>query len=213
MLTRKLAVRGALAVAAVLLTGTVPSAVAQSKSVVRSGSFEVGGFIGSSYGIDQFRVMGGGNATFAVNKYLLPYVEFSYFPGIGRTFSGTFPATGRPFTTSYSIPLADFHGGVHIRLPVLREKPVVPYLVFGAGGLTSVNHTVTASYKDDTGAVTKLPLVVPGGTNFAVNTGGGIRFYIGQRFGLRVEAKAYKPTGDFTDVFGKVEGGFFFQLR
>ena len=24
---------------------------------------------------------------------------------------------------------------------------------------------------------------------------------------------AYKPTGDFTDVFGKVEGGFFFQLR
>jgi len=99
------------------------------------------------------------------------------------------------------------HGGVHIRLPVLREKPVVPYLVFGAGGLTSVNHTVTASYKDDTGAVTQVPLTVPGGTNFAVNTGGGIRFYIGQRFGLRVEAKAYKPTGDFTDVFGKVEGG------
>jgi hypothetical protein len=200
-------------VAGVLLTGTAPSAIAQSKSVVRSGSFEVGGFIGSSYGIDQFRVMGGGNATFAVNKYLLPYVEFSYFPGIGRTSSGTFPGTGRPFTTSYSIPLTDFHGGVHIRLPILRESPVVPYLVFGVGGLTNAKHTVNASFTDETGTVTKVPLTVAGATNFAVNTGGGIRFYIGQRFGLRVEAKAYKPTGDFTDVFGKVEGGFFFQLR
>jgi hypothetical protein len=157
--------------------------------------------------------MGGGNATFAVNKYLLPYVELSYFPGIGRSTSGTFPGTGRPFTTSYSIPLTDFHGGVHIRLPILREKPVVPYLVFGVGGLSHFNRTVTATATDSSGAVTQVPFTVPGGTNFAVNTGGGIRFYIGQRFGLRVEAKAYKPTGDFTDVFGKVEGGFFFQLR
>ena len=151
MLTRKLAGRFALAVAAVLLTGTVPSAIAQSKSVVRSGSFEVGGFVGSSYGIDQFRVMGGGNATYAVNKYLLPYVEFSYFPGIGRTSSGTFPDTGRPFTTSYSIPLTDFHGGVHIRLPILREKPVVPYLVFGVGGLSHFNRTVNATFTDSSG--------------------------------------------------------------
>ena len=91
MLTRKLAGRFALAVAAVLLTGTVPSAIAQSKSVVRAGSFEVGGFVGSSYGIDQFRVMGGGNATYAVNKYLLPYVEFSYFPGSAGLPAARFP--------------------------------------------------------------------------------------------------------------------------
>ena len=188
-------------------------AAAQSKSVVRSGSFEIGGFIGSSYGIDRFRVMGGGNATFAVNKYLLPYVEFSYFPGIGRTSSGVFSGTGRPFSSSYSIPLSDFHGGVHIRLPIFREKPVVPYLVFGLGGLKHFDRTVNATYVDATGATTQLPLQVQGGTDFAVNGGGGIRFYLGQRFGLRAEAKAYKPTGEFSQTFGKVEGGFFIQLR
>ncbi len=46
--------------------------------------------------------MGGGNATFAVNKYLLPYVEFSYFPGIGRSTSGVFTDTGRAYTTKYT---------------------------------------------------------------------------------------------------------------
>ena len=153
-----------------------------------------------------------GNVTFAVNKYILPYAEFSYFPGIGRSTSGTFPGTGRPFTTTYSLPLSDFHGGVHIRIPI-KEKPIVPYLVFGLGGLTNFSRTVTANYTDATGSTTQLPLTVAGGTAFAINTGGGIRFYMGQRYGLRVEAKAYKPYGDYPDVFGKVEVGFFFQLR
>jgi hypothetical protein len=201
------------AAAAVLLTAGAPEAAAQSKSVVRSGSIEIGPFLGASYGIDQTRFMGGGNVTFAVNKYLLPYAEFSYFPGIGRSTSGTFSGTGRPYTTTYSLPLSDFHGGVHIRLPVFHEKPVVPYLVFGVGGLKHFDRTVNATYTDASGTSTQLPLTVAGGTDFAFNTGGGIRFYIGQRFGLRVEAKAYKPSGDYPDVFGKVEAGFFFQLR
>jgi len=197
---------------ALLMVNSVPEAGAQSKSVVRAGSFEIGPFLGASYGIDRFRFMGGGNVTFAVNKYVLPYVEFSYFPGIARTSSGTFEGTGRPFTTTYTVPLADFHGGIHLRLPVFREKPVVPYLVFGAGGLTHFDKTVNATFND---GVTTLPVTfkAAGGTDFAVNTGGGIRFYVGQRFGFRVEAKAYKPTGDYPDVFGKVEGGVFFQLR
>ena len=45
---------------------------AQTASVVRSGSFEVGGFVGASYGIDKARWMGGGNVTYAANKYILP---------------------------------------------------------------------------------------------------------------------------------------------
>jgi hypothetical protein len=190
----------------------VPSLHAQSKSLVRSGSFEVGPFLGASYGIDKFRVIGGGNVTFAINKYILPYVEYSYFPGIARVSSGTLGGTGAPFTQSYSIPLSDFHGGVHIRIP-LRESPVVPYLVFGLGGLTNSSRTVTATYTDASGHPAQIQLPVQGGTNFAVNFGGGIRYYISQRFGVRVEAKGYKPSGTFTDTFGKVEAGFFFQLR
>jgi hypothetical protein len=56
-------------------------------------------------------------------------------------------------------------------------------------------------------------VVDPAGTDRAINFGGGIRYYISQRFGMRVEAKGYKPSGEFTETFGKVEAGFFFQLR
>jgi hypothetical protein len=58
---------------------------------------------------------------------------------------------------------------------------------------------------------------VPGGSDFTINFGGGLRYYIGGtgKYGFRVEAKLYKPiSGVFSnDTIGKVEAGFFFQLR
>src|SRR6266550_2266225 len=88
-------------VIAVALSST---GIAQKRDLVRTGSFEIGGFGGASYGIDEFRVMGGGNATFAVTKRILPYVEYSYFPEIGRRLSGVFPGTGRPYVVTYTVP-------------------------------------------------------------------------------------------------------------
>src|SRR6185369_8102053 len=105
-----------------------------AQSLVRKGSFEIGPFLGASYGIDDFRVIGGGNVTFALTKRILPYAEYSYFPGIGRSEDGTFTGSGARYTLSYSIPLSDIHAGFHIRFPI-RESPVVPYLVIGFGGL------------------------------------------------------------------------------
>jgi hypothetical protein len=190
-------------------------AVAQV-SVVRSGSVEIGPFVGGSYGIDRWRVMGGGNITYAFkNRYVLPYFEYSYFPGIGREFQTTFATTGNLLTGRYSIPLSDIHGGVHIRVPI-RETPIVPYAVFGMGALINPSRTVRVTYSDAGGPVETLSLDVPSSTDFAINGGGGLRFYIGGngRFGLRTEAKIYKPTGAFSgSTFGKVELGLFFQLR
>ncbi len=100
-----------------------------------------------------------------------------------------------------SVP-SDLKRKAHRSLPGLRPR-----------WFDNFDRTVTANYTDATGSTTQLPLTVAGGTAFAINTGGGIRFYMGQRYGLRVEAKAYKPYGDYPDVFGKVEVGFFFQLR
>jgi hypothetical protein len=180
---------------------------AQTASVVRSGSYEVGGFVGASYGIDEFRWMGGANVTYAANKYILPYAEYSYFPGIGRKQSRTIPGLAQPVNISYNIPLSDFHGGVHIRIPI-REFPIVPYGVFGVGMI----HAPERQFDVDVEGI-KVPFTSAASTNAAFNFGGGLRYYINQRFGIRAEAKVYKPTGEFKDTFGKVEFGFFIQLK
>jgi hypothetical protein len=57
---------------------------AQDVPAVRKGATEVAGFVGASYGIDEFRVMGGGNVAYALTREIMPYAEVSYFPGIGR---------------------------------------------------------------------------------------------------------------------------------
>jgi hypothetical protein len=180
---------------------------AQTASVVRSGSYEVGGFVGASYGIDEFRWMGGANVTYAANKYILPYAEFSYFPGIGRKQSRTIPGLTQPVNISYNIPLSDFHGGVHIRIPI-REFPIVPYGVFGVGLI----HAPERQFNVNVEGI-QVPFTSAASNNAAVNFGGGLRYYINQRFGIRAEAKVYKPTGEFKDTFGKVEVGFFIQLK
>lgn len=192
-------------VAAALLCAM--GATAQTASVVRSGSYEVGGFIGASYGIDEFRWMGGGNVTYAATKYILPYAEFSYFPGISRSQSRTIPGLSQPVNINYRIPLSDFHGGVHIRMPI-RELPIVPYGVFGMGLI----HAPSRDFNVDVEGI-QVPFTAASTNDFAVNFGGGLRYYINQRVGIRAEAKVYKPTGQFNETFGKVEFGFFIQLK
>lgn len=193
----------------VLLIPAAPSP-AQDAPFLRAGNTEIGGFVGSSYGADQWRIMGGGNVAVAVNRYLMPYAEFSYFPGIGRKQSIDLGG-GRRADVSFSLPLADFHGGIHLRMSG-GQSPVVPYLVAGAGGIRTFSRTETVTIQDSLGT-TRIPIPIPAETSFAANFGGGIRYYTTERFGIRVEAKVYKPTGTFTDPFYKVEGGFFFQLR
>jgi len=172
----------------------------------------VGGFVGSSYGLDEFRVMGGGNVTYGITKHILPYFEYSYFPGITRELDTAFQGTGRPLTYRFEIPFSDIHGGVHIRMPI-RESRFVPYAVAGIGALRAHGRTVTASFTDISGRPQTVPLPIDSSTDFAANFGGGLRWYARQNWGMRLEAKVYKPTGTFTTPFGKIEWGFFFQLR
>jgi hypothetical protein len=96
---------------------------------------------------------------------------------------------------------------VHLRAPI-REFPIVPYGVIGAG----VIRAPSRQFNVDVLGI-QVPFTAPSSTDFAVNFGGGLRYYINQRFGLRGEAKVYKPTGQFNETFGKVEFGFFIQLR
>ena len=199
---------------AAAISGMTSNACAQNVSIVRSGSFEFGGFAGITYGVDKVRALGGGNVTYAINKWLLPYAEYSYFPGIPRTLTQSVPGlSGVIATSTFPVPLSDFHGGVHIRIPI-RESPIVPYGVFGVGALTHSQHSRTETYTGADGLSHSIPATDASGSDLTVNFGGGLRYYRNQRFGFRLEAKAYRPTNSsLTPAFGKVEVGVFYQLR
>jgi hypothetical protein len=191
--------------------------MAQDAPAVRKGTTELGVFLGSSYGADEFRVMGGGNVSYAVTKWLLPYGEFSYFPGLprqqGQPNLGDKGSGGG--VANYDVPLSDFHGGVHIRVPI-REKRFVPYGVFGLGVVHNYKTTIHYKYKQD-GAATMLDIPVTSANYFAINFGGGIRYYINQKYGFRVEAKVYRVDGGLKSpidgYFSKYEFGFFYQIH
>jgi hypothetical protein len=186
-------------------------------SAIRSGSLEIGPFVGASYGIDKFHPMAGANITYALkNKWVLPYFEYSYLPGIPH--SQPVPVGGGQFLTdNYKLAFSDIHGGVHVRLPVFGEKPVIPYLVFGMGTMLSPSRTDQVSGTLSGQPIGPITVPVNSSANFTINGGGGIRYYLGRSgaYGFRGEAKYYHIVdGPFSGVsFGKVEVGFFFQIH
>lgn len=195
----------------VCLVSTIFSLPSRAQDVpsVRRGTLEIGGFVGASYGLDDFRVMGGGNLSYGVTKWLLPYVEFSYFPGIQRSYNVTQGILTQ--NISYEVPMEDFHGGVHLRVP-LKQSKVVPYGVFGVGLLhDSFNGQAKLTVPNNT--PTFVPLVQKD-TDAAINFGGGLRYYTNEKLGFRVEAKTYRPiSGPFSNFVGKFEVGIFYQVR
>jgi hypothetical protein len=157
--------------------------------------------------------MVGGNVTIAVNRFVLPYVEYTYLPQVARPTIISSVGLGTTATVDRNISFSDFHGGIHIRVPI-HESPVVPYLAVGLGALTHFDQDVRVTFRNADGTTQTQTLTQTGGSDFAFNAGGGLRFYLrGPRFGFRAEAKVYKPTGLFNNVFGKVEGGIFYQFR
>ena len=168
-------------------------------------------YVGASYGIVNAQYMVGGNLTFAATRTILPYVEYTYFPQVANPTTLPTPPAGGTISVNRAVSFSDFHAGIHYRIPI-KETRYVPYLAFGMGALTHSDQTltVTATYN---GAMTTTHPFQPGGSDFAINGGGGMRIYLGQRVGLRAEAKVYKPTGTFSSTFGKVEFGIFYQFR
>jgi hypothetical protein len=192
---------------------------------IRQGTFEAGGFVGSSYGVGAGDVMGGGTISYAVTKGFLPYAEFTYFPSVERTASGPIGNTSNTFSVTYPASGTEFHVGVHYRIPI-RESHFAPYGAFGVGSLSIGSGTFQSLSYTAQGSKYTVPLQgsVPAGSTVAINFGGGIRYYMTPRYGIRFEAKGYKPfTGTsttvggygpltFTNTFLKAEVGFFIQF-
>ena len=181
---------------------------------VRKDVMELGAFVGSNFApgqngatFDGFRAMGGGNVTYSLWKYILPYAEYSYFPEI----QGTFRPSGATRTIDYSSQIHDIHGGVHLRTEPIPGTKLVPYAVLGFG-VVRLNLAGTENY--DSGDIITLPketAVLP-----CVNYGGGLRYYFNENFGVRAEMKGYRPfngAARLTQSFGKFEFGIFWQKK
>ena len=185
--------------------------------VIRPRGLEIGGFAGNSYGLDSYRVMGGGSVFYGLTKVILAYGEYSYFPGIERQIHGVIGDSTTPYTAYYSVPISDVHGGVQVRFPI-RESRIVPYAVVGYGVLRRSAVSFDIKFQDKNG-FHSFPVTSPSDAAGGLNAGGGLRYYMGRRsrYGIRLETKVYKPFGDaatgFTDTFLKAEVGFFLQLR
>jgi len=183
-------------VVGVLALGIGLPAIAEDVPIVRANQFELGALAGFTYGVDQSRVMGGGNVTYSVLNWLLPYAEFNYFPSIQR--STLLNAGGQKAKYVYDIPMTDVNFGVHARFRLPHTR-FVPYIVAGAGlfhfprrseQVYQYNPT-TQTYPGPPQSGTSFAA----GTNFAVTVGGGLRYYLnGEHVGLRAETKGYRLT-------------------
>jgi hypothetical protein len=198
--------------ALILIATIAPCARAQDAPSVRTGTVEIGGFAGVSDGLDHFRIMGGGNVSYGVTKWLLPYGEFSYFPAIARSLNVN--SGGLTQNITYDVPLYDLHAGVHLRIPI-KESKVVPYGVFGVGIIrSSFNGNATFTFTQNGVPTSSQKSFSDKNTDGAVNFGGGLRYYVNEKFGFRFEAKVYRPFSGLYDNFvGKIEGGIFYQLH
>jgi hypothetical protein len=189
-------------------------AMAQNAPILRPGVWEVGGFVGASYGIDQTRAMGGGNVVYSLTQTFMPFAEVSYFPGIGR--SATILGISSS-TQTYSVPLTDFNAGFHLRIPIPKSR-IIPYGVISGGAIHTPSTTFNYTYPNPVNANQTVTGSLPVGsaTNFAISFGGGIRYYATERLGFRVEAKGYKAvdvgTVSTNPIFYRVAFGFFYQF-
>ena len=182
------------------------AAAAQCRVSQQKGDSELGLFTGAVIppGGGDVKMGGGANYAYAINKYLYPYGEFSVLPG---GLNSTVEAGNSRFTSRGN--LADFHGGLHVRLPI--SDCIVPYGVFAVGGIRSYSGTLDEINNQTNKIISSSP--IESQTQFAVNYGAGIRYYITNKIGVRLEVKAYGPTNKFGGTPVRVMGGVFFQFK
>jgi len=191
----------------VVHTSCSQSALADGPLVPR---MEVGLFYGSSYGADSYRWMGGGNVGLAVTTRAMLYGEVGYFPGIVRQRANA-SADGLRQQLRYTTPILDMHAGVHYFIR-RSDSRVTPYGVAGLGLLRS-DFNGTGEILIPNVPPQQFPLNETS-ADLAFNAGSGLRYYSRERWGLRIEFKAYRPvTGPYSDVFFKGVVGIFWTAK
>lgn len=155
---------------------------------------EVAAFAGGSFGIGSHPVVGASAGT-AFSRYGMVLIETSFVP-LGSQTVRVVP--GAP--AAESSHLYHFSLSTHIRVPV-RER-WAPYGILGVGAIWN---TYRRSVVNSQGVAVVSHY---GDFDFAFHTGGGVRYYIGENWGIRPEVKLIVSRQTYTQF----SVGFFATL-
>ncbi len=160
-----------------------PISVAAQPSETEGG--EVSAFAGGIFGLGSHPTFGG-SAGGVISKYALALFEGSYTP-LGQYTIQPWPAR----STVARSHLTDFNVSLHIRVPIKGSR-WSPYGIAGVGLLwdglrqeTIDPHGVAVSYAWNQ-------------FNAGFHTGGGVRYYIGENWGIRPEFKVIVSKQTYT---------------
>jgi hypothetical protein len=156
---------------------------------------EVAAFASGAFGIGSHPAVGGSTGT-AFSRYAMALIETSFVPLGSRTVR-VLPAG----SVAQGSHLYDFNLSMHIRVPV-RDR-WAPYAILGVGALWN-------PYTRSTIGPQGIAVVSHNAdVDFAFHTGAGLRYYIGESWGIRPEAKVVVSRQTYTQL----SVGFFFIVR
>jgi opacity protein-like surface antigen len=174
---------------AVVLAPTAPKAQEGNGD---SGEFTA--FTGVAYGGIHTHVAVGGSAGASLSRYTSVLLEASVIPMGSATLlpPGPVQVTGSD--------LFDFNFALHVRIPVKRWEP------YGAFGTAVLMNSYRAQNFGPSGQISYRG---DRHSKFGLETGAGIRYYVAENWGIRVE---YRYTSSSRD-FNRILGGVFYQLH
>jgi len=164
-----------------------------------------GGVVRLSDGGGSHAIAGG---TVGVNagRIIHLFGEFNYIP-LGSE-SQTASYQGIPVQASASARMLNFGGGLQLRVPT-GESKAEPYFLTAFGyGRQSVQGSASANYL---GTPMSVSVDASQGNAYA-GFGGGLRYFVGKRWGVRPEFRYQKYFGDGAGSLVTASGGVFFQF-
>jgi hypothetical protein len=171
------------------LYGLAPTALSAQPGATDVG--EVSGFGGGSFGLGTHPVVGAASG-YAFSRYAMGLLEVSYTALQNDTLRHRDPGM-----TPQDSHLFDFNFGFHIRVPV-RDR-WAPYGIVAGGILFDSFQAVTGPQ----GALLKID-----DFKFGFHTGGGVRYYIREDWGIRPEFRVIISTRKYT----RFSVGVFYNL-
>ena len=162
---------------------------------------EVSAFGGGAFGLGGTHAAVGASSGTALSRWALAVVEAAFSPLGDQTLRRR---TGPRVEESR---LFDLNFSVHIQAPVRRRW--APYGIVGGGVLfDSFRAVPVAAPPDENGLPQTSVALAVNEFNFGFHTGGGVRYYIGEDWGIRPEFKVIVSNRTYT----RFTIGFFYKL-